>query len=424
MSLLQYLFQPFKLFVQGPCVAKTPVERTRDAPNALHLRRCWVLSVLGLGLIVFCADNKSVAQTVFAPQGVIQDQPLASFEISSSNQTNFSCGEIADEFPHQSNRVLSVVKNRFGCTDEIRIRPEDEIWVVSARQYEGARTFDGLQVQQLRETEWEAASMEALTASHQTQRDLTTIVYVHGNQTNYDYGVARGIQFYSNIVARSQSLSPIRVVLWLWKSERELPRLYTDYLVKSRRAIGVGRALSETLTALGDNRVLVVGFSLGAQVVFSALDSMEQAYCHQFCGIPAFENARQMLPETTSTEKLRVALITPAVNPAYACEIADREANACLTSCTSVFQNRSDSALKAFQIALRRQCPQKKISMEDLIDDGRLPLGKVRWIDLTRQSGVAHSIVRYSQTDGFGKEVTRLLGQLETINSTKIVEVN
>ena len=135
------------------------------------------------------------------------------------------------------------------------------------------------------------------------------------------------------------------MVLWLWKSEKELNRIYPDFRIKSKRAIQMGEAFKETLGRFGDSRMVLVGFSLGTQVIASALDSMEADRLDDCFELdPSFSQC------SNASDQYRIALIAPALDPAYACSVADRTTCSSLVARTSVLNNRSDSTIKALRI--------------------------------------------------------------------------
>ena len=305
----------------------------------------------------------------------------------------------------KGNQSLCTIKSVLGCTETVEIRPEDEIWIVSARNcgccVDNAKA---LEVKRLVNDSWQPESLEKLAHCHQTNPSLTTLLYAHGNATDYDFGISRGVQFYRNLVSCPRVDGPIRMVLWLWKSEKETARIYRDFRIKSERAIQMGPVFRNTLEQLGDSRVALVGFSLGAQVILSALDSMEEQQDNACCGQQG----------NNQTEKYRIAFIAPALDPSYACAVADRMVCSSITAQTRVFCNRSDRAVKALRIILRRECPEKSISFNRLVREQRLNLGQVKHVDLTAEAGFRHSIIRYSRTPSLCCELGLMLSEVAT----------
>lgn len=323
-------------------------------------------------------------------------------------------------------KSICVIKNRWGCTERVAIRPQDEIWIVSARNCCTSHCEEALEVKRLSSGVWQPSSLEVLGNCHQTKRSLSTLVYVHGNQTDYVYGMSRGVQFYHNFVSCQEDVGPLRIVLWLWKSEQEQKRLYPDFLIKSQRAIQMGEPFKATLQGLGDSRIALIGFSLGTQVIASALDSMEADQgitCSGFSENACCELGAPIPQENTSADKYRIALIAPALDPAYACSVADRKVCSTLTARTTAFFNRSDRAVKALRIVFRRECTDRSVTLNSLLEGQRLNLGPVRTVDLTWEAGARHSIVKYSRTPSLCRELSRMLAEVTAANFRSIQSV-
>jgi hypothetical protein len=331
-----------------------------------------------------------------------------------SDDFSWSSGSPCDpldciEEPSSSeSKSLCVIKNRWGGTETRAIRPRDEIWIVSARNCCSCCGAEALDVKRLSSGQWQSSSLDVLANCHQTNSALSTLMYVHGNQTDYEYGMSRGIQLYDNFVSRQKEVGPLRVVLWLWKSEKEQKRIYPDFRVKSQRAIEMGEIFKATLERFGDSRMTLIGFSLGAQVIASALDSMEAERGKHAC----FRADSFMSQGCCASDQYRIALIAPALDPAYACSVADRTVCSTLAARTSVFYNRSDSTIKALRIIVRRECPDKSVTLNSLLEGRRLNLGPVRTIDLTWESGCRHSIVKYSRTPSLCRELSGMIAEV------------
>lgn len=383
-------------------------------------RRCIPrpITVLLLIVAILCVApfaNQAHAQPAFDSSGedfishsALEEEIVWDAETNQTNwlteshfsaPTGLGCSEAtcADE-----DKSICVTKNRWGCTEQLTARPQDEVWIVSARDCCNSRWEETLAVKRLSSGAWQPSSLEELGNCHQTNRSLSTLVYVHGNQTDYEYGVSRGVQFYHNFVSSHEDVGPLRIVLWLWKSEQEQKRIYPDFLIKSRRAVQMGEIFKATLQEFGDARIALIGFSLGTQVIASALDSMEADQAIAYCGFNG----------NTSTDKYRIALIAPALDPAYACAVADREVCSTLTARTTAFFNRSDRAAKALRIVFRRECTDRSVTLNSLLEGQRLNLGPVRTVDLTWEAGARHSIVKYSRTPSLCRELSSMLAEV------------
>ncbi len=311
-----------------------------------------------------------------------------------------SCGpspECLQCVPGAATQSIKIRKNVLGCQGCYQVLPQDEIWVVSARGCScDPGNVDLIKVLKFENNNWQPSDLNALSISHQNDTGRTTMLYVHGNQTNYEYGITRGFQFYDNLFVSHQCpRAPVRLVLWLWESERELPRLYSDYLVKSRRAVTMGKTLTKTLNALGNRQVALVGFSLGAQVVLSALEQMERG-----CDCDAAIDQKG---------KFNVALIAPATDPQYVCNVAGRNVRASVVSRSSIIINSDDRAVKAMRFVIRHECPEARDDFAKLARCNCLPLGQTQFFEVSQEICRKHAIRRYTKSPTVKREMCAVL---------------
>jgi hypothetical protein len=294
---------------------------------------------------------------------------------------------------------IKLRKNVIGCQARYQVLPQDEIWIVSARNCTcDPENTTLLKVKKFENNRWQTSCLDELSIAHLTDTRRATMLYIHGNQTNYEYGVSRGFQFYDNLFVKYKCpRPPVRIVLWLWESERELPRLYSDYLVKSRRAMTVGKSLTKTLDALGNRNVALVGFSLGAQVILSSLEQMESR-----CDYSA---------ATDQKGKYNIALFAPATDPDYVCDIADRTVQSKIVSRSTIIVNSDDRAVKAMRFVIRHECPEAKDSFAKLARCHRVPLGETEIFEVSQEISRKHSIRRYTNCPTARHEMTAVLNR-------------
>ncbi len=291
-------------------------------------------------------------------------------------------------------------KNVLGCKACYTIPSRDEIWIVSVRDCvpdpENVALFKVLKLESNR---WKSTTLSALTTAHQCDTQRATMMYVHGNQTNYEYAIARGFQFYNNLfVDYDGPRAPLRLVLWVWKSERELPRLYPDYLIKSERAVLMGKTLTKTLQAMGNRKLAVVGFSLGAQVVMSSLEQLEPN-----CQSASLSSAR---------DQYQIALIAPATDPAYVCDVIDRNVETSIVEKSTVIVNSDDRAVKAMRVVVRRECPEARDRFSKLARCRRLPLGPIEFFEVSQEISRKHAIERYTKAPTVQRAMNRVLNRV------------
>lgn len=297
-------------------------------------------------------------------------------------------------------QTIEIRKNVLGCRGCYTLLPQDEIWIVSARGCScDPENLDLIKVKKLENNNWQPSSLDELSNCHQTDTSRTTMLYVHGNQTNYEYGVSRGVQFYNNLFVKYECpRPPVRLVLWLWQSEREAPRLYSDYIVKSRRAVTMGKTLTRTLESIGSRKLAIVGFSLGAQVVLSALEQMEPG---KGC----------VFGDTNPRNKYNVALIAPATDPNYICGKVDCCAPSTIVRQSTVIVNDDDRAVKAMRFVIRHECPEARDNFCELAESNHLPLGKTEFFEISQEICRKHSIVRYTNSPTAQRAIAEVLNR-------------
>jgi len=316
----------------------------------------------------------------------IESVPLDNTFDGSLNDSYRAAFEIAQCNMCAATQSIQLRKNVLGCQARYKVLPQDEIWVVSVRECScDPENIEKFQVRKLENSCWKNTSLDALSNAHQNDTSRTTMLYVHGNQTNYEYGVARGFQFYDNLFVKYQCpRPPVRLVLWVWKSERELPRLYPDYIVKSHRAVTMGKTLTKTLERLGNRKLAIVGFSLGAQVVLSSLEQLEPN-----CGCAIAAERR---------DKYNLALIAPATDPNYICDIIDRNVKSSIVRMSTVIVNSDDRAVKAMRFVIRHECPEAHDRFTKLAKCNRLPLGETEFFEVSHEISRKHAIERYTKS--------------------------
>ncbi len=267
----------------------------------------------------------------------------------------------------------------------------DQVWRISARSSGCCRSkLEGLRVFELVDGRWTPRTLEDFVLVHQTDKTRKTLFYFHGNRTDAEWAISRGSQMYRELFYRSDRDTPLRFVIWQWRSEPELKRPLVDFEVKSRRAVSLGPVVAKVLTKLGDRDLLLMGYSLGAQVVLSALYSPELS-----------------LPETPETYDL--VLIAP---------VFDCHFSSC--GCVSVpdsrpvgrgfvFKNRSD---RVVQLAARnccRQCGIRDGSVGTLVNRKGPLFLKLSELDVGAEIANRHSVVNYSSSCTIKDTVNSLL---------------
>jgi hypothetical protein len=267
----------------------------------------------------------------------------------------------------------------------VRVRSQDEIWLVSARRDDGSMTCQILQ-----QGNWSDHNMSSLAMAHDSDRETSTIVYVHGNQTNDEYARARGLQLYQKLFNRNacEQGGAVRFVVFAWRSEREKVRLSLDYKLKLDRSIRVGENFGQFLGQFESRNMLLLGFSLGGQVILSGLLE-EQARCECF--------------PRSKTGKYSVALITPALDPALESTCLNAIEENFAVSETVAFINRRDPAIRVSKALVKTSRPPmydeqgNKASIDGLVDwCSQGAFGRIRGEDITNEVTPCHSVIKYA----------------------------
>ena len=259
----------------------------------------------------------------------------------------------------------------------VNVRSQDEIWLVSARQQNQC----GLSLQRLVDGQWVAANMAELTESHAVDSQKSSVVYVHGNRTDDRYARSRGLQFYENIFNSESCSGPVRFVIFAWRAEREKIRLSSDFNVKLQRSVDLGCAFANFLNEFNDRQMVLVGFSLGGQVVLSGLAQLHAQ--GQFSSYHA--------------GKFQVALITPALKASDALNsVAPLPLNPAAAK-TVVFVNRKDNAIRAAKLIAKATSEQPAVTLEQIASQPVCEMINPVFIeDITAETTGCHSIVKYS----------------------------
>ena len=278
-------------------------------------------------------------------------------------------------------QCVVIKKSPIGCKEGIKILPQDEVWLVNARDCVfGEVDLSMVRVTQFVGNEMVQRNLRQLTDAHASGDGLVTVLYIHGNMTNKEYAASRGLQVYRNAFEKKANHHvPVRYVIWAWKSEQTLPRYYKDYLVKSNRSLLVGETFAATLNQFSDRNIIVFGYSLGVQVVLSAFDS------------------RILDRRPGDASRYQLALAAPAINAKFvACNSLARMNSP--VQQTFVFTNRKDRAIRAAQAIIRRKNPTEEATIAGLSDAGKLHVGHVTAVDVFCETGRFHSIERYTRS--------------------------
>ena len=338
---------------------------------------CLAVSLVAVGCANLVAQEipVAVAEESILETGLDTDVPATSPQIVESNQpvvntVPLESQTIVETAPQSDSdspivipcadgdaeQCIVVKKSPLGCLEGIAILPQDEVWLLNARDFLcGETDLSKLTVSQIVGGELVSRELSDLTSAHASGDELSTVLYIHGNQTSKEFAIARGLQVYRNALAKKAHChGPVRFVIWAWKSEQEKVRFYPDYLVKSERSVRLGETFAATLNQFSDRNLVVFGYSLGVQVALSAFDS------------PLLDS------RIGDPTQYRAAFAAPAINANFVAYNSLSSGYESPIKQTLVFTNRKDRAIRAAQAIIRRKNPTKEATVAGLSDSGRL----------------------------------------------------
>lgn len=276
----------------------------------------------------------------------------------------------------QENWLQSLVPADANCC---HLDPEDQLWVVTTRHLpEGcACDSDGLppfQVMRFADCQWRACEWSDLVEECAANTSLPTVVYAHGNFTDFGWSLRRGCQVYRNLLGDDCEAQGVRMILWSWQSEREaLPPC--DFFIKSDRALREGRRFCQAMQELSLERPVVAGYSLGVQVVLSAI------VCHDHC------------PDRS---RWRVAFIAPVVDWSFPPCLCQSPSFDDRVESMILFSNRCDRVLKSAKRANRARQRGHPFDQYDLAATLSRLATDFRQYELSGEAGGKHAVVHYT----------------------------
>jgi hypothetical protein len=148
-----------------------------------------------------------------------------------------------------------------------------QLWLVSTRelphgnQHSSRRRMPQVELYETGDV-WRPSSLDELVAAR--DRRLTTIVLVHGNDTDDPLAKSKGLGIYRALAERAER--PLRLIVWSWPADYLGGTLRRDARVKAERADVDAYYLAQFIGELDrEEAISLVGYSFGARVVSGAL---------------------------------------------------------------------------------------------------------------------------------------------------------
>ncbi len=205
------------------------------------------------------------SETVVEPE--IAVEPEAVVESGVAVQADAVAVEAVDLAATVASDVENAENGETNVAANVR---ENEFWVLG-------QAGNGFYLYRLQNGGWVAANADEFYADAD---EFTTVVYAHGYQTDMNDATRDAVAFKAVLDAARRNVGAeraFRLVVWKWNSERDAARIRIDAQAKASLADWSGKALGRFLGGLGaDADLALVGFSFGARVVGSALETLAQ----------------------------------------------------------------------------------------------------------------------------------------------------
>lgn len=268
--------------------------------------------------------------------------------------------------------------------------PGDQLWVINSRELATSGGCGELRVGQYSGCGYQLSCLDALREEIDAHPDLPTMVYVHGNFTDLGWSLQRGCEVYGRLFRECHCRAPVRFIIWSWKTERESGPV-CDFDIKLARSVEEGERLWSVLNQLPLQRPAVVGYSLGCQVILSALTQ----------------------PAGGVATPWQVVLMAPALECHFAPRLCDYPLTEASVAGMTVLTNSRDRALKYSRLrCLALDCqgePLDQYSVLPLLGHGGLVPCE---IEISREVGGRHAISRYYSSPTMVRTIrSAVLGQ-------------
>jgi predicted alpha/beta-fold hydrolase len=278
-----------------------------------------------------------------------------------------------------------------GIRESVEVCPEDEIWLVDARESHLCPSDLSLvEVKRFENDNWNPSTLEELATHHLLDPSKETVVFIHGNQTDDRWSLTRGIQVYRNLFKSRYARKPVRLIIFQWRSERESVGFLRDYYVKSWRSVQLGTTLALTLGKFHDRNLTIIGYSLGAQITLSAMQQEDLIHLAGGYGY-------------------RIALIAPALDCDFTTLSTNSYSFASVIDQLEIFYNSMDRVLRAHDRICEREFGRHYVTLQKFVQMQIMSLGHVQQYDVAREVGKRHCIVRYSSSATVQSGINRLI---------------
>lgn len=232
-------------------------------PRAPWIRPLAIAAAIGLGFAAFLSGDASA------------QQPAAQEEASPSDAPPALAPQPAPGLyapPIQAPVKLAPAAVHTVCPT-FRIRPQDEVWLVSTRHLGCPGPFvPTYQMWRYEHGWWLPRTGGEFFAADSP--DVVSLFYIHGNRVESGEAFSEGLEVYFQLVGKFDGERPVRFVIWSWPSSQIHGPLRD---VRSKAVLSDNDAwyLGYFLAHLNPHTpVGLVGFSYGARIISGALHTL------------------------------------------------------------------------------------------------------------------------------------------------------
>ncbi len=240
----------------------------------------------------------------------------------SSNAGNSGCCPTTRCFPYRiAQRMtklsyglwLAALGIACSATATAADNPQSQIWIVSTRSAPHSGTLDDAldclkYWRRADDCQWEPTSAESFHESYNA--DVPTVLFIHGNRTDSDDAVAKGMAAYRSIGSCIGD-RPMRFVIWSWPAEKMCRHVREDTMLKADYSDVNSYYLARWLNQMPPGaKISLTGHSFGPRIISGAL--------HLLAG--GAVACRQLPPEIVSDwadgkrNRIRAVLMAAAVD--------------------------------------------------------------------------------------------------------------
>jgi len=196
-----------------------------------------------------------IAPGIGASRAVAAEQPLADAYLLTGQRA------AANDGPQPAEKSV--------CRS-FRVRPEDQVWVVSTRHL-GCATdgpLPALQFWRYASAWWQPSTLSEFLAYD--SGEAVTTFYIHGNQIDHQQACSDGLSVYFQLAGKIDGEPPTRFVIWSWPSSKIKGPL-VDVRTKAARSDSEARYLARFLQQIPETHIGLIGYSFGARIVSGAM---------------------------------------------------------------------------------------------------------------------------------------------------------